>query len=683
MRARGLMVGIASAILVLVLTMAAADRQSPGPVSSVHAALEEIGGGESCAACHGGWFGNMQASCNECHPEIGEQIADGHGLHGSLGDQKAAACATCHSEHHGAEFQLVNRLAFAQAGVADPGQFDHRIVGFDLSGAHTELACAKCHEHAEAKELLPGQKRYLGLSRDCASCHSNPHGGQMQMACVTCHSQETFQERFVGTHSRMLPLEGAHAEVGCRECHEHGSEFALERFRPDQRPVGRGCAACHESPHTEGFVAGNARADGVTADKGCVICHLLEHEDFDDPGLVMTADHHRHAGFTLAAPHDEAACTQCHESEGTFAERHPGRGPDDCRSCHQDPHGGQFDDSPLASQDCVSCHERTHFLPHAFGTDLHARTMLPLTGQHAEQECSACHEVVDDVRSFRGTKSRCESCHDNAHGDAFLENQVVLDAEPRGTCATCHETGAWAELDHSRFDHKDWTGFAVDGAHGQIECTDCHARTEEPDAFGRRFGRIPEHVPGKSDCFRCHGDPHEGIFDREGVPELVNGRRGCVRCHDTASFRALPHGFDHAAFAGFELTGKHGTLDCTSCHEQLSETTSTGRTWGKAKGRECADCHTDPHQGQFARFGKTDCRRCHKSATTFATLSFRHNLDSRFQLGEQHRKVACNLCHKPETKDGVTIVRYKPLPTKCVDCHGREEGGAGRRRRRR
>jgi hypothetical protein len=62
-------------------------------------------------------------------------------------------------------------------------------------------------------------------------------------------------------------------------------------------------------------------------------------------------------------------------------------------------------------------------------------------------------------------------------------------------------------------------------------------------------------------------------------------------------------------------------------------------------------------------------------------LSFRHNLDSNFQLGEQHRNVACNLCHKSETKDGVAIVRYKPLPTKCVDCHGREEGGAVRRRR--
>tara|TARA_R110002072_G_scaffold109160_1_gene236318 strand:+ start:91747 stop:93810 length:2064 start_codon:yes stop_codon:yes gene_type:complete len=685
LRARGLAVGIASAVLVLVLTMAAADRQSPGPISSVHAGLTELGGGESCAACHGGWFGNMQTSCYECHEEIDKQIQDGHGLHGSLADGQAAACATCHSEHHGGEFQLVNRLAFAQAGVPDPGQFDHKIIGLDLSGAHVGLECTACHEHAEAKVLADGQQRYLGLSRDCATCHSNPHGGQMQVSCVTCHSQETFRERFVANHDRWLPLEGTHGGLDCRSCHEMGSDNALEQLRPISNRVGRGCAACHESPHTQGFVVGNAQSDGVSPESGCVTCHTLDHENFDDPGLVITAKHHRHAGFTLDEPHQAVACTQCHVGDGTFAQRHPGRGPDDCRSCHADPHGGQFDDSPLAAQDCVSCHTRTQFVPHAFDVAMHAQTALPLTGQHAQQDCVACHKVVDDddVRRFGGTPVRCEDCHENAHGDAFLESQVVLDAEPRGECATCHQTQAWSQLDHAKFDHKDWTGFVVDGAHSQIECTDCHARTEQPDRFGRRFGRIPEHQAGQAECFRCHGDPHEGIFDRDGVPKVVAGRSGCVRCHDTASFRALPHGFDHAAFAGFELTGKHGTLACTACHEALSETTSTGRTWGKARGQTCSDCHTDPHQGQFARVGRTDCRRCHKSANTFATLSFRHNLDSRFQLGEQHRKVACNLCHKSETKDGATIVRYKPLPTKCVDCHGREEGGTSRRRRRR
>lgn len=685
LRARAIMVGIASAVLVIVLTMAATRRQSPGPVSHVHARVEALAGGEHCAGCHGGWFGDMQAACTECHEDIGAQLVEGNGLHGSFSDGTGARCATCHGEHHGGEFQLVNRLAFAQAGVADVQQFDHRTVGFDLGGAHVGLVCTECHEHAEAELPPEGAKRYLGLQRDCASCHPDPHGGQMQMACTTCHGQHTFGERHVIGHRRWLPLEGAHADLDCRTCHAFGTANALERLHARPDGEGRACAACHDSPHDEAFVAGNAAADGLGTDAGCVACHELNHRDFDDERLTLTAEQHAHAGFPLVAPHDAVACTDCHAADGTFAERHSGRSPDDCRSCHGDPHGGQFDRSPLADQGCVSCHARTHFAPHGFDLAAHAKTALPLDGAHAEQDCEACHQQQSEQhpRRFRGTPSRCEQCHDDAHLGAFAHKRVQLEAEPRGACALCHRTDAWASLEHARFDHQDWAGFRIDGAHGQIDCTDCHARTDEPDRFGRRFGRVPEHAGSGVGCQRCHGDPHEGQFDRDGVPTSVDGREGCRRCHGTSSFRALPYGFDHAQFSGFELVGKHAGLDCSQCHEPLGNATSTGRTWGKAKGTACADCHTDPHRGQFERLGGTDCTRCHKSSNTFATLSFRHNLDSRFQLGDQHRDVACSLCHKPETEQGVTFVRYKPLPTRCVDCHGREEGGAPLRRRRR
>ncbi|MFK7739033.1 MAG: cytochrome c3 family protein [Planctomycetota bacterium] len=687
LRLRAAMVGIASAVLVIVLTMAATNRQSPGPVSAGHARIAEIAGGEACAQCHGGWFGDMQAACYECHQEISDQLDSGNGLHGSLADGVGGRCASCHGEHHGAGFRLVNRLAFAQAGVPDVQQFDHKIIGFELRGAHTELDCTQCHEHADADVLPDGAKRYLGLQRDCASCHPDPHAGQMQSACSTCHTQEDFTERHVVGHRRFLALEGVHGEAECRDCHEAGTAHALERMHA--RPAGaeRQCADCHDSPHSDAFVAGNAAADERTPAAGCVECHTEQHTSFDDERLTIDGFQHAQSGFALGEPHDELACTACHAPEGSFAERHPGRSADDCRICHGDPHGGQFEGSALAEEGCVSCHERTHFTPHGFGAEDHAYTALPLDGAHAKQDCDACHKRASErhARVFRGTPNQCDQCHDDAHMGAFAHKQVELEASPRGACAVCHGTDAWAAIDHERFDHRDWTGFHLDGAHGQIDCTDCHARTAEPDGLGRRFGRIPEHSGATTGvgCQRCHGDPHEGQFAREGVAQEVDGRVGCLRCHNTSSFRALPHGFDHTAFTGFELFGKHADLDCAACHEPLSQPDASGRTWSRAKGQECADCHTDPHRDQFARFGKTDCTRCHKSVNTFATLSFRHNLDSRFQLGDQHRKVACALCHKQETAQGETFVRYKPLPTKCVDCHGREEGGAPRRRRRR
>lgn len=680
----GLVLGVVSAIAVLLLVMAATERKSPGPVSTVHGRIEQIEGGHACAQCHGGWFGDMQSACSSCHEDVKAQIADKKGLHGTLAPQQAATCSLCHGEHHGGEFRLVNALAFAQAGVPDEKKFDHAKIGFAMQGVHSTLACTKCHANAEAELLPEGQKRYLGLSQDCASCHADPHGGRMQFGCTTCHGQTTFTERAVASHERWLPLVGAHEGVDCRQCHAEGSPHALEALRVGSADRARQCGDCHAAPHSAAFVQGNAKAAAMSPREVCAVCHPLDYRKFTDLQVTVTPAQHQHGGFPLAAPHDQQACSMCHAPNTPWTQRHPGRGRDDCHACHGDPHEGQFRTGTFAEGGCVACHERLHWTPHAFDREHHARTALPLDGRHAELECRSCHAdpAEDRARMFHGTPSRCEQCHRDAHDGAFARHAARLEARPRGTCAECHGTEAFARLDHERFDHRDWTGFAVTGAHAQIECTDCHARTKQADALGRRFGRVPRHGDGFRGCVECHGDPHGGVFDGAQMPAEIDGRRACERCHDTASFRALPFGFDHAAFTGHALTGKHAELACSACHAVLATPTSEGRTTGRARGRECADCHADPHQGQFKRLGQVDCNRCHKNTSSFATLSFRHNLDSKFPLGDQHAKVPCASCHKPEKIDGATVVRYVPLPTECVQCHGREEGGAPFRRRR-
>jgi hypothetical protein len=681
-RTTAIVLGALSAIAVLLLVFAATDRKSPGRVSTVHGRIEELDGGNACAKCHGGWFGDMRSACSECHADVAAQLVQRRGLHGSLEPDLAGNCSTCHGEHHGDEFKLVNRLAWALAEVDDPSKFDHARVGFAMGGRHLELACATCHRQADVELLPEGTKRYLGLQQDCASCHADPHQSRMQFSCTNCHGQETFEVRGVADHERWLPLVGAHAGLDCRACHAEGEPHALEALQPGKHADARQCADCHQTPHGEAFLAGNAAAAAVARPAVCAVCHPTELLKFTDPGVTVTPAQHAHGGFPLAVPHDQVACAECHRPDAAYSQRHTGRRAEECASCHEDPHGGQFQSGPYAAQGCIGCHAATHFEPHGFDRDHHARAALPLDGRHAELECKQCHAdpAASEPRQFRGTPHRCEQCHFDAHRGAFADVAVRLAAEPRGSCAVCHGTTAFAELDHEHFDHRDWTGFGIDGAHAQIDCTDCHARTPEPDQFGRRFGRIPEHGDGVASCATCHGDPHGEAF--AALPTQLDGRAGCLRCHDTASFRALPHGYDHGAATGFALTGRHGELECTQCHVRLATADAEGRTWQRAKGRECADCHRDPHQGQFERLGAIDCTRCHKSTRTFATLSFRHNLDSRFPLGDQHEKVACSSCHKPELIGDAEVIRYCPLAMECKSCHGRDEGGATQRRRR-
>ena len=655
-------IGILSVTAVLAFVFEDLGRTSPGELSAVHAREPALTGFRSCAQCHGGWTGTLTESCLECHEPIAEHIATGAGLHGSLDKERAEQCGTCHSEHHGGAFQLVNRQTFAKAGIDDVASFDHARIGFEMAGEHLELDCTECHQHAESRELPEGEHRYLGLEQTCSKCHQNEHQeahqGGMVVACAQCHSQESFAEPIALDHDVHLPLDGGHAGLSCTDCHAPDEPHSLAAIGAGRTPAKRTCVDCHESPHVPDFVQGVAKRTGRAANDSCAACHQPQHGSFSAEQLDVTARMHAASGFSLDHPHDHASCSDCHGTRGMpYAERYPGRKPDDCRACHDDPHGGQFDDSPLAQQGCVSCHARDHFEPHTFTLERHAKTALPLTGSHTETECSACHLEPDNggARVFHNTPSRCEQCHDDAHTGFFDAGALAAPAGENaasansgtpganGTCAHCHQTTEFHDKAASTFDHARWTGFEIAGAHAQSQCEACHPRSAEPDRYGRTFGRVREHVDVKPDasmtCAVCHGDPHDGAFDGAHQPRQVDGRAGCARCHTETSFRALRADFDHGSWTGFVLRGAHARQNCSACHEPLASPSTGKRAWSRARGRACADCHDDPHAGQFERIGRTDCRRCHRDGDEFADMSFNHELHSRFQLGAAHSSL--------------------------------------------
>jgi hypothetical protein len=172
----------------------------------------------------------------------------------------------------------------------------------------------------------------------------------------------------------------------------------------------------------------------------------------------------------------------------------------------------------------------------------------------------------------------------------------------------------------------------------------------------------------------CHGDPHVGYFDVPELPSRVEGRTDCARCHVTTSFRAFPETFEHRRWTGFALDGQHGRIGCSECHAPLFPPDEFGRTWQAALGTSCASCHADPHGGQFQVDGvQQDCAKCHRAGDAFAELRFDHDRDSRFALGDAHAGIECTQCHPLFQVGETELVRYRPLPSECVDCHGVHE----------
>ena len=670
---------IAAFSVAAVLGVAIVDlrRTSPGPLTAVHGREPDLEG-RSCSECHGGWTSTMTESCLECHAAIAEHIETGNGLHGVIGAE-ANKCASCHSEHHGPSFALVNRQSFARAGVEDPEAFEHERIGFAMDGKHLELTCTECHQFADTRVLEAGTFRYLGLDQDCSTCHEDVHEGRMSFGCAQCHGQHAFEELESAGHEEHLALTGGHGDLDCRACHAEGDPHGLESLGKLGAPPARTCLDCHQSPHAGSFIEGIARFYSVTDGASCGVCHEAEHLSFVEETIEVTAAQHALSGFPLGVPHDQVGCAECHGTElgEDFASRFPGRGKDECAACHVDPHEGQFDD-PAYAAGCIACHDRHRFEPHAFGEEEHARTALPLEASHLELDCAACHVDPPEgrARRFADTDATCAACHEDAHQGLF--ERVSLETEravAAANCGTCHVSTTFDDVDVASFEHGAWTGFPVDGAHAFGHCETCHERSEHPDDLGRRFGRVHELFGPFHGCETCHEDPHRGSFDEPSLPSQVAGREGCARCHTTASFRALAGDFDHEAWTGFSLYGRHAEVGCSSCHPALRRPDEEGRTWERARGQACGDCHVDPHAGQFDTFGLApECERCHASSVAFSDLAFRHDRDSVFELGEAHETLDCGACHKPEAlPGGGSMVRYKPLGTECADCHGVQE----------
>ena len=500
----------------------------------------------ACESCHINAhaladFKDTTQDCASCHVENDPHV-------GTLGTD----CASCHSPE---DWKMV--------------RFDHNRSVFKLLSGHINVACSSCHI----------DNLFKGTPMDCFSCHKedDPHEGTLGKDCESCHKATTWQDMNFDHSTSSFHLVGRHTNVACESCHKD----LLFRNTPSD------CASCHKDVHS-GQMGGN-----------CADCH--NPSDWKD----VHFDHGK-TGFPLTGGHGGIACATCH-ANGVYRGMSP-----NCYSCHaaKDPHGGQF------GSDCGSCHKPTIWKDVHFD---HSRTGFPLNGGHAKVQCTACHS--NGV--YKGTPKECIACHanDDAHNGQF------------GTvCSACHDTSKWK---NATFNHSN-TGFPLAGSHANASCKSCHAnntykgtpkncyachanKDNHNGQFGTDCGSC--HKPtqwsdvtfnhgntgfplsgkhGGVQCKACHANGYKGTptncYACHASDDNHNGQFGtnCGSCH-------TPSGWGNATFdhgnTGFPLIGKHAKLNCSKCHSNGYQGTSS----------QCVACHEDKHNGKNG----TNCAECH------------------------------------------------------------------------
>lgn len=404
------------------------------------------------------------------------------------------------------------------------------------------------------------------------------------------------------------------SDAKCLDCHTEIQSLMDKNagFHSSREVKGKECASCHSEHHGRKF-------DMVRFDQ----------DNFD----------HDLTGYELTGEHGKIDCRQCHipdfiEDRDLKKRKDTFLGLDqDCVSCHEDVH-----QNTLASNDCASCHSTTAFVPAEYFD--HDDTEYPLKGKHVDVDCIECHQKETrngkEFQRFADVEfTNCNSCHDDVH-----ENNLGTN------CKQCHSEESFTSLRRiKRFNHNT-TNFPLRGAHKKIDCAECHDLNATLDAiFQDKMG------VANNDCVSCHEDVHDNKFGTN-----------CMECHNEDSWTMSDSDteeFDHDR-TDFKLVGKHQVVDCRECHIESLTT--------PLEHNQCAACHTDYHEGEFAVNNVSpDCVECHTEDGFEGSLyTLEQHNESNFPLTGAHIATPCFACHLNEEAEKWT---FRNIGERCVDCH--------------
>lgn len=417
-------------------------------------------------------------------------------------------------------------------------------------------------------------------------------------------------------------LATAHADIdgdsNCSECHSTGKRIDTNA-----------CLGCHDDLRTKIRKRSGLHGREYQG-QDCGKCHV-EHLGRNArlvrwPGGSPERFDHRQSGWALKGAHASVQCQDCHDIQNRRGHATYLGLKTTCASCHEDPHKGRFADA-----DCTSCHNETDWSQVANVRQNHPG--LSLSAGHAKTKCEDCHDLGNVVAPSVG--SECVSCHAQVH-EARFGNR----------CENCHASIRWMGLPRKLgLRAHVLTAYPLEGAHREVACKRCHSPKLPAQ---QRFRRLDF-----DQCADCHRDVHRGSL----------GKVDCGTCHDQHGFWPTRFSVEQHSRTGFPLEWKHQSVPCNSCHRQKRPRTNMAM-----KAQVCTDCHSNPHDDQFAvEMRDSGCAHCH-SERGWESPRIDHGA---WPLTGAHAETACDSCHSPSRQDrargkGAT---YRGAPRDCAGCH--------------
>jgi len=314
---------------------------------------------------------HSQVSCEKCHKTILEKDKIVQVKLTNVGKH----CKDCHDDPHDGQFKAECLYCHSEKGWKDlrPGKIHMADSTFPLKGMHSKIKCDECHKPLHSKKVL-AQAKFVGLSHECASCHKDPHKGQMTHPCKTCHTEQGWKGKnllFVHDKHSSFKLKGNHSKVQCEKCHkpQHTKgELSKVRFAG----LSHECALCHKGPHREQI------------SHTCKTCHVEKGWKGDNLLFV----HNKHSVHKIKDLHRHVSCSSCHLSGRDKIVRYKPL-QKECNLCHND-----IDDFMNGISDTIES-----------APDHHA----------CKVTCLDCHPKNINKQSHPEYAQRCASCHNQGY----------------------------------------------------------------------------------------------------------------------------------------------------------------------------------------------------------------------------------------------------------------------------